>query len=171
MTGKPCLPGCQCGRHGRFNSEERFWGQVDRTDECWLWTGVTTNGYGKFWVGNRHVKSHRYAYELMVGPVPEDRELDHRHTCPRNCVNPDHLRLVTRKQNNENRRGAQVNSQSGVLGVSWDKRRNKWAAHVQTNGKVVYAQRFDDLAEAEAAVVAKRLELFTHNDRDRGVRV
>ena len=39
---------------------------------------------------------HRVSYELFIGPIPADREVHH--TCNvRSCVNPDHLRLVTRR--------------------------------------------------------------------------
>jgi len=34
-------------------------------------------------------------------------------------------------------------------------------------GKIHYVGTFDSVAEAEIAVVAKRNELFTHNDADR----
>jgi hypothetical protein len=38
------------------------------------------------------------AHELIVGPIPEDREIDH--LCRvRNCVNPEHLEIVTKGEN------------------------------------------------------------------------
>lgn len=150
-----------------MNIQERFWAKVDMTSDCWLWTAhVTQRGYGQFWDGNKLVKAHRFSYELSVGTIPAGLDLDHRHTCPKNCVRPDHLRPATRKQDNENRRGAQTNSKSGVRGVHWDKSRKRWAAHLQHNGKSIAVGRFDTIEEAEAAVVAKRLELFTHSDAD-----
>jgi hypothetical protein len=94
-------------------------------------------------------------------------ELDHRHTCPKNCVNPDHLRPVTHKQNHENRAGPQRNGHSGVRGVTWNKKNQAWQAQVKHHQKTHYAGIFDTVEEAEAAVIAKRNELFTHNDRDR----
>jgi hypothetical protein len=38
---------------------------------------------------------------------------------------------------------------------------------VKHDGKRIYLNRFDTTPEAEAAVIAKRNELFTHNDLDR----
>lgn len=73
---------------------------------CWLWTGAdNTIGYGKM----RHPETgkcdyvHRYAYEVIVGVIPEDLEIDH--ICNiRSCVNPDHMELVTRQENVRRRR-------------------------------------------------------------------
>lgn len=88
------------------------------------------------------------------------------HTCFNpSCVNPEHLRPVTRKQNQENR--SRAIGGSGVRGVTWCKRKLKWKAQVRHSGKNYHAGYFTDLADAERAATAKRMELFTHNDRDR----
>lgn len=93
----------------------RFWSKVDRTGECWTWTGGKyAEGYGRFWDGERDVAAHRFAYELEVGPIPDGTEIDHTcHNdtgcllstrCPhRACVNPAHLEAVTHAVNS--RRG------------------------------------------------------------------
>jgi hypothetical protein len=88
--------------------EERFWVKVDKNGPvpeyrpelgpCWIWKGATSaRGYGNF--GNQPKKiSHRIAYELMVGAIPEGTEIDH--LCRvRACCNPKHLEPVTRKVN------------------------------------------------------------------------
>lgn len=88
------------------------------------------------------------------------------HRCHnRGCVRPDHLRLATNKQNQENLSGPHQDSSSGVRGVSWEK--GRWRACVVHDGHKINVGRFVTLDEAEAAVRAKRLELFTHNDLDR----
>lgn len=78
--------------------EDRFWAKVIATDSCWYWTGATTNGYGSFqWRGNAS-PAHRFAYELLVGPIPDGLQLDH--LCRmRACVNPAHLEPVTQREN------------------------------------------------------------------------
>lgn len=81
--------------------EVRFWTKVDRTQTCWLWTGaVNDSGYGVI-LGpdSKHlVYAHRVAYEKLVGPVPEDKQLDH--LCRvRRCVNPAHVEPVTHLEN------------------------------------------------------------------------
>jgi hypothetical protein len=85
--------------------ELRFWPKVDKTETCWLWTaGRSDTGYGTFSVGQGvKVGAHRWAYEALVGPVPEGLQLDH--LCRvRHCVNPAHLEPVTQRENM--RRGA-----------------------------------------------------------------
>lgn len=80
--------------------EPRFWRKVEKTPGCWLWRGTTNpRGYGMFrpYVGQAR-KAHRYAYELLVGPVPDGTELDHLCRNPR-CVNPAHLEPVTHREN------------------------------------------------------------------------
>lgn len=66
---------------------------------CWLWTaGLHGGRYGNFYFRGRHVQAHRWSYEYHVGPIPEGLELDHK-CCIKICVNPDHLRPVTAREN------------------------------------------------------------------------
>lgn len=69
-------------------------------DGHWIWTaGQTTTGYGKTtYKGLRTRKAHRVVYALLVGPVPDSLDLDHRCRI-RLCVNPDCVEPVTRGEN------------------------------------------------------------------------
>jgi hypothetical protein len=141
----------------KLTAEQRFWAKVTKTDECWLWTGcLARGGYGHFWNGTRQVGAHRYAYELLVGPIPEGMQLDHRLTCPKRCVNPAHLRPATNKQNQENRQ---------VLGVYLAN--GYWRAEVKHNRVRHYAGYFPRKELAIQAAARLRNELYTHNDADR----
>lgn len=80
----------------------RFASKIDkRPDGCWYWTGhLGANGYGHLAVGHRMLLAHRYAYEHLVGPIPDGLTIDH--LCRvRQCVNPEHLEAVTIQVNIE----------------------------------------------------------------------
>lgn len=85
---------------------ERLMAKVDvNPGGCWEWTASKNrDGYGKFATGRGGwIGAHRAAYQLIVGPIPDGKELDH--LCRnRGCVNPDHLEPVEHKVNV--RRGA-----------------------------------------------------------------
>jgi hypothetical protein len=150
------------------SAEDRFWPKVDKSGDCWLWLGATHDyGYGRFNVGGgRIVPSHRFAYESLIGPIPPGLHLDHRFTCPKNCVNPQHLRPVTRKQNLENLPGARRHSKSGIRGVSQTVS-GTWQVRVTHNNVRHWGGCFTEIADAEAAAIQLRNQLFTHNDLDR----
>lgn len=153
----------------RQTAEQRFWEKVNKTDDCWLWTAATWKSrggapYGHFTVDGVHIVAHRYAFKVTYGD-PESLQVDHR--CHNTlCVNPIHLRLATNKQNHENLRGPNSQSTSGIRGVSWLPRRSKWIARVMHH-RHSWQRSFDTKEEAEYAAVAKRNELFSHNDQDR----
>ena len=145
--------------------ERLLWAKVNKTDTCWEWTGcLLKNGYGKHGVGGKQILAHRYSYEMAGDLIPEGMFVDH--VCSnRKCVRPDHLRIVTRKQNSEHLTGAYKNSLTGVRGVT--KRGDRYRAQVRHNGELLSLGQYSTVEEAEAVVIAKRLELFTHNDSDR----
>lgn len=150
----------------------RFWSHVDKSGECWVWTGfINRGGYGSFSLGIRNGKrqntrAHRLSFELANGPIPDGAHIDH--MCHNKaCVRPSHLRAVNRKENHENRAGLNKRNTSGAHGVSWYKKANKWRAYVSHNYKFISLGTFSDFDEAAQAAKQKRLELYTHNDIDR----
>ena len=84
-----------------MNINERFdkkWVHEPNTG-CHIWTaGMTVGGYAEFRVDGKGMKGHRFAYEAARGPIPAGLYLDH--ICRvRACVNANHLRAVTPRQN------------------------------------------------------------------------
>ena len=140
----------------------RFWIWVEKSDSCWEWVGRRDkHGYGRAntSVGGRF--AHRLSWFIKHGSI-SDLTIDH--ACHNtSCVNPDHLRPATTKQNAENL--LPVRAASGYRGVY--RSRNKWCAAVNHNGVRHNLGSFDTPEEANAAVTALRNELFTHNLLDR----
>lgn len=75
--------------------------------ECWLWTGPTSGkgrggGYGRAKLDGGTVAVHRVMFIIEYGPIPPRKQIDHK--CRnRLCCNPDHLEMVTHKQNQKRR--------------------------------------------------------------------
>lgn len=102
--GRFCSERCHiaCQRAvGIAQAEELFWAKVEKDGPtplhvpelgpCWTWTaGVDQNGYGMY----RHKRSHRFAWELAHGEIPDGMQALHRCDNPP-CVRMDHLFLGT----------------------------------------------------------------------------
>lgn len=101
----------------------RFWSKVDFSDPdgCWPWKNTTLDFYPTFWVGGHRVKGHRFAYELVHGPIT-DPTMHVLHRCDnKRCVRPDHLFLGTNADNHLDRhkKGQGSNQYGKTKAVSW----------------------------------------------------
>lgn len=82
----------------------RFWNKVEINSEtgCWEWIGAisTQTKYSAFHVGNgKRNTGHRYIMEFIHGRIDSKLHIDH--LCRvRKCVNPEHLEIVTSRENN-----------------------------------------------------------------------
>lgn len=85
-------------------AEERFWAKVDKSGDCWEWTGyLAPNGYGQFGAGGRWY-AHRYSYALDRGLSSSELPPVVRHMCDNpGCVNPAHLIGGTQADNMRDR--------------------------------------------------------------------
>ena len=68
-------------------------------DDCWELDGThVRSGYATVTRDQKRYVAHRFIYQMLVGPVAEDKVLDH--LCRnRGCVNPAHLEPVSQSEN------------------------------------------------------------------------
>ena len=87
----------------QFNDERiaiKFWERVqpEPMSGCWLWVGAqNTKGYGHTWINGVSLLAHRVSF-LVENEIPIGLVLDHKCRV-RCCVNPNHLRALTQKEN------------------------------------------------------------------------
>lgn len=101
---------------------------------------------GELWLG------HRLAWFYVHGAPPTDM-IDHVDGNPSNNAIAN-IRAASLTENNRNRAKLE-GAASRWKGVSWDKRRNMWAAQLQKAGKHVFREyHADERAAAEAYIFA-----------------
>ena len=82
----------------------RFWQKVDKSGECWLFTGAKLiGGYGHFKLHGTYPSAHRFSYTLFYGAIPPGLHVLHQCDNPP-CVRPQHLFLGTDLDNQQDSR-------------------------------------------------------------------
>lgn len=76
----------------------RFEQKLEKTTTCWYFRGALTGkGYGSFFVNEKAILAHRFAFLLYCGPIGAAFVL---HSCDHpTCCNPKHLRLGDQQDN------------------------------------------------------------------------
>ncbi len=80
---------------------------IDHNTGCWEWQGGTSGtgrggGYGRICIDGATVATHIAMFVNFFGIIPPKKQIDHE--CNnRICCNPDHLTMVTHKQNQKRR--------------------------------------------------------------------
>ena len=107
---------------------------------------INPDGYRRIRIDRENYLEHRLIFFWMTGRWP-DPEVDHRDMDKLN--NRWHnLREATRSQNAANRRTHKTNT-SGVKGVCWNKRLQKWVAQIKVNGTQIHLLATDSKEKAE----------------------
>ena len=106
--------------------------------------------------GWKYVAS-RLAFLYVLGRWPE-AEIDHKDG---NRLNNrwDNLREASHNENMWNMKRRRDNA-SGFKGVTWDKHRRKWTAHIKIDGRHIRLGLFRTPEAAHEAYKAKAIELF-----------
>lgn len=119
-------------------------------------------GYLMVWYKGKQYSVHTIIYEMHNGPIPKGMMVDHD---DKNRANnyPSNFNLVTHAGNMKNKSKSKRNT-SGVTGVRWYARLNKWNARININGKLKHLGYFDTIEEAsEARERAKHLLGYNPN--------
>lgn len=112
-----------------------------------------TRGGGEFYAVRRS-PSHRMMHRLILN-AKSGQYVDHiNHNTLDN--RRSNIRLCSAAENGRNRRGANSNSVSGILGIEWIESRHKWAAKMRIGGKPALIGRYATKEEAIQAHASAR---------------
>lgn len=128
--------------------------EIDPETGCWIWQRGRMGRYGSLYIAGKpgqpkHIYAHRYFYELFVGRIPPEMEIDH--ICHNTlCVNPDHLRLATSSQNKMWRK-CQPGKATPYRGVRFKTDHNRFEARIKLSGRTYFLGYFADAIDAARA--------------------
>lgn len=119
---------------------------------------ITTKGYVQITYQGKGYKAHRIIWEMYNGSIPDGYEIDHE---DRNKANNllSNLRLVIHAVNNKNN-SKRCDNTTGVTGVTWRPKVNKWQARIFVNGKSISLGFHKEFADA---VKARHEAEMTHD--------
>lgn len=134
-TGKQTAMHNCAAWNGRYANTEAF-------------TSIRNDGYKHGQIFNKTYKAHRIAWALYHGAWPKEC-IDHINGNPMdNRIK--NLRDVSKSKNQRNA-AMSSNNTSGVCGVNWDKRDNKWVARIALGNNRKRLGSFESIQDAAAA--------------------
>jgi len=123
----------------------------------------TSHGYIVVSAYGERYYAHRLAWLYVYGVWP--KYIDH--IDGDGCNNKiNNLRSVTQSENIKNTR-IQDKSVSGVIGVTWDKSREKWIVKITSEGRVYNLGRYKDFFEAVCVRKSKEIQFGFHENHGR----
>jgi hypothetical protein len=123
-------------------------------------------GYLRFSIGKKQYRVHRAIFLMHHGYLPD--YIDHIDGNPSNNK-IENLRECTLKQNSWNAKKSNANT-SGIKGVNWHKKSNKWRVFVSVNGKTKHFGTYHDIDYAKFVAEAMRYKYhgnFANNGKDK----
>ena len=106
-------------------------------------------GYLNVWYKEKQYRVHVIIWEMHNGPVPKGMVIDHDdRNRANNCLS--NLNLTTHAGNMKNKSKDKRNT-SGVTGVRWYEKLQKWNARISIDGKLKHLGYFDTIEEAAEA--------------------
>lgn len=142
-----------------FNGEEFYFDLEDYDlikNYCWH---IDKHGYV---VARELNKDRMVKFHKLLFPNVEVDHIHHKKYDNRKSK----LRTATRSQNNMNH-GLRNDNSSGVVGVCWAKRENKWLARINMNGKEIhlgYFEKFEDAVNARKEAEEKYFGEFSYDN-------
>lgn len=149
-----------------------FWRERDDCPKQWntryaskeAFTADTSHGYKHGKINGKVFRAHRVIWALAHGKWPE-QAIDHINGV-RNDNRIENLRIVSASENMKNMRLPRDNS-SGIIGVRWCKRSNKWLAAIRSNGSYKHLGYFIDIADAISARKTAEQQFRFHENHGR----
>lgn len=124
-----------------MSAEERFWSKVVIVDDdtsCWEWRGwCDKDGYGNVRRGAGLKRTHRVAYQLVYGEIPEGLFVLHHCDNPP-CVRPEHLFLGTHQDNIADKVAKNRQAQGDTHGSRLHPEKLAWG---DTNGSRLHPEK------------------------------
>lgn len=142
----------ETGRFSRISASRR-------TDRIGKEPGYHDKKYGRHFIAvdGQEYLAHRLAHLYVTGEWPEG-EIDHKNCKP--SVNEwENLRPATRWQNAANM-PKRSGTSSRFKGVSWDKKKKKWAASITVNYRRIHLGRFNSEEKASEVYFAAAVKYF-----------
>lgn len=137
---------------GYTSKGEKFYFDLEDYDKikdyCWLVDG--DNGYIVSNINNKKIYLHK-----LIMKCKNDKEIDHINRKKYDC-RKSNLRIATHSQNNMNKNLRSDNT-SGIIGVSWNKKKNKWESRIWANHKAIRLGYYIDFeAATKARLIAEK---------------
>lgn len=139
----------------RYEDGKLFWKQLDTGRRIDVEAGwIDKLGYRYIGLERKTYRAYHLIYMMFYGHMP--RLIDHIDGNPLNNK-IENLREASSLQNSWNQKKRCTNT-SGIKGISWSKKNNKWVARCMINYKSHFVGSFSSIDCAEDAIKAFRIE-------------